>query len=189
MVSSASEIFYLNTQQQTWTSPAGTVTRTNYGNYESMSGVIAPAGVSSITLQFTSFQTEQNYDIVIVKSCTAIDCLQSTVLGQYSGSSIPSPVTSNTGVMLIQWTSDSIVTRSGWSASWSSVMIVGGLLSRFLSTSFQVAGCPSLTAGSFRDATFKQISDPCPFFPPPLYLSGLCMQWFTMLNRVVWAQG
>ncbi len=120
-------IFYLNDQQQIWTRPAGAVQKLNYRDSENMTAVIAPPGATSITLQFTSFQTEMNYDVLYVKSCTAVDCVQTSTLGWYSGSTVPSPLTSNTGVMLIQWTSDDSTTNSGWSASWSSVVVGGSL--------------------------------------------------------------
>ena len=121
------EIFHLNDKQQLWTRPAGFVRRLDYGNSENMSAVIAPAGASSVTLQFTAFRTELSYDFLSVWSCAVVDCAQTSLLGRYSGPTIPGPLTSSTGAMLIQWTSDPLTTESGWSASWSSV-IVGGLL-------------------------------------------------------------
>ncbi len=120
------QMFSLGSQQQVWTQPVGGVYRTNYNNNEDMSGVIAPKGALTITLQFTVFQTESNYDFVTIKSCTTINCLQSSVLGRYSGSTIPSPVTSNTGIMMIQWSSDFMVISSGWSAVWNSVPVFWG---------------------------------------------------------------
>ncbi len=128
VVSTVDEILYLDAQLQIWTRPAGAVKKVDYGNSENMSAIIAPAGASSITLQFTAFQTELNYDFLAVKSCTSIDCVQTSLLGRYSGETIPRPLTSNTGIMLILWTSDQVTTESGWSASWSSV-IVGGIYS------------------------------------------------------------
>jgi hypothetical protein len=119
-------MFSLSSQQQVWTQSLGGVYRTNYANSEAMSGIIAPTGALSITLQFTDFLTESNYDFVILKSCTAIDCVQSSELGRFSGSTIPSQVTSNTGFMMVQWISDFSVTASGWSAIWNSVIAALG---------------------------------------------------------------
>jgi hypothetical protein len=117
----SSEVFYMSYQQQTWTTPAGVVERRNYNDGEIMSGIIAPTGAFSIRLQFNFFSTESCCDFVTVKSCTAIDCLQSRVLGTYSGSKDSFQVTSDTGVVLIQWSTDSSVVSSGWSATWTSV--------------------------------------------------------------------
>jgi hypothetical protein len=111
----------MSSQQQTWTSLAAAVKRTSYENLEIMSAVIAPTGATSVTLQFTSFDTEKDYDFVTIKSCAAVNCSQSSELGKYSGSTIPSPVTSDTGIMLIQWKSDISIILSGWSANWSSL--------------------------------------------------------------------
>jgi hypothetical protein len=110
----------MTSQQQIWNSPAGVVERRNYDNMETMSGIIAPTGATSIRLQFTSFSTESGYDLVTVTSCISIDCLHGRVLGSYSGWKDSTPVISDTGVMLIQWRTDGSVTSSGWSATWVS---------------------------------------------------------------------
>ncbi len=113
----------MSAQQQTFTNQDGSVERTGtYGDSESMSAIIAPAGATSITLQFTSIETEECCDFVTIKSCTTPDCLQSTQIGRYSGTTIQGPVTSDTGIMLIRWDSDSSVSGYGWSADWSTRM-------------------------------------------------------------------
>jgi hypothetical protein len=115
----------MSSQQQIWTSSLGSVERRSYEVLEDMSGIIAPRGATSITLQFDYFDTEESYDFVIIKSCTTINCSNTTELGKYSGSTIPGPVTSNTGFLLIKWNSDEIETFSGWSAHWISSVITG----------------------------------------------------------------
>ena len=85
-----------------------------------MAGIIAPTGASSITLTFTAFDTELNYDKLTVLGCVTYDCSQTAILlDAYSGSMLPSPVTSSTGIMLIIWHSDASNSRSGWGATWS----------------------------------------------------------------------
>ena len=114
---------FMDIKQETWTSPAGSVERRDYLDNEDMAGIIAPTGASSITLTFTFFSTEAQYDTVTILSCIAIDCLEGSELGPYSGwSTMPSPVTSNTGIMKIQWRSDRSMHYSGWSATWSSTL-------------------------------------------------------------------
>jgi hypothetical protein len=115
----------MSSEQQNWTSLAGAVQRDAYDNSEVMSAVIAPPGATSVTVQFMSFETEEECDFVTISSCTAADCLQRSQLGKYSGSTIPDPLTSDTGIMLIQWETDGSVVYSGWSAHWSSI-IAGG---------------------------------------------------------------
>ncbi len=101
--------------------------KVDYGNSENMSAIIAPSGASSVELNFNTFLTEKNYDFLTVRSCTAVDCVQTSLLGRFSGSTIPGLLTSGTGIMLIQWTTDELTTYSGWSASWSSVIVGGSL--------------------------------------------------------------
>ncbi len=77
-----------------------------------MAGIIAPTGAASITLTYTEFNTELNHDKLTVLGCVAYDCTQTAILlDAYSGTVVPSPVTSNTGVMLIIWRSDSSNSR------------------------------------------------------------------------------
>ena len=101
-----------------WTCQFGLVSRLNYGNYESMSGIISAS--APVTLTFTAFDTEQGYDEVTVSSCPTTACSTTVLLlDHYSGSTIPSPLSSSTGIMLIQWQSDLSVTSTGWSATWA----------------------------------------------------------------------
>jgi hypothetical protein len=119
MFSSGTSVYYMTSQRQTWTSSAGSVERKNYNNNEAMSGIVAPTGASVVILTFSTFFTESGYDFVTVKSCATISCLSGvTELGKFSGSTIPGPVASNTGIMLIEWTSDISGAFSGWSAVW-----------------------------------------------------------------------
>ncbi len=114
----------VSTNQPTWKCPSGSVSRMSYGNSEILSGLIAPTGAITITLTFTAFNTEERSDMLAVESCTTRTCSESTtLLSDYSGSSIPSPIVSNTGFMLIRWVSDQGVTSSGWSAEWSSQVV------------------------------------------------------------------
>ena len=120
-----SQTVNMSNVQQVATSSTGSVFRMNYGNNEAMSAIIAPTGAVSVVLRFTTLNTESSFDFVTVKSCTAIGCSQTSDLGRYSGTTIPSPVTSNTGIMLIQWTSDGSYTYAGWSATWGNSTYTG----------------------------------------------------------------
>ena len=48
-------------------------------------------------------------------------CAPPAQLGRFSGSTAPAVQISETGVMLIRWTSDKLFTANGWSARWDSV--------------------------------------------------------------------
>ena len=95
---------------------------TNYGDNSSCRWVIAPPGATQISLNFTAFNTEASYDIV-----TIFNGPDDTypVLATYSGSALPSTVTTSAGIgaMCIKFTSDESTTNAGWTASYTSVGI------------------------------------------------------------------
>jgi PKD repeat protein len=88
----------------------------NYSDNLDCSWVIAPPGAVSVTLSFQEFNTEFDYDFVSV-----YDGLNSsgTLLGTFSGNTLPPDLTSNSGQMFIRFTSDGSITRPGWTASYS----------------------------------------------------------------------
>jgi hypothetical protein len=117
------QMVLINLQQLTWTCPAGSVSRLNYNIDESMSAIIAPPGAASIALSFTAFATEYGYDYLTVLSCTTINCSagSTSTLLYRSGSNIPGPITSTTGIMKLIWRSDEIITSAGWAATWRTI--------------------------------------------------------------------
>lgn len=88
----------------------------DYVNNSECYWLIQPTNANSITLTFTSFSTESN-DIVMVYdgSTTA-----APVLGTFSGTTIPSPITSTGGSMLVSFITDGSTTSDGWTATYSS---------------------------------------------------------------------
>ncbi|MCX7606927.1 MAG: T9SS type A sorting domain-containing protein [Bacteroidia bacterium] len=103
------------------TAPAGTLSdgsgSSDYTNRTNCRWLIQPPGASWIQLSFSSFNTEANYDFVRVYDGATTS---SPLLGSFSGSSLPSSLTSTGGSMLIVFTSDSSITRAGWEASYTS---------------------------------------------------------------------
>ncbi len=88
----------------------------NYLNNTSHSWTISPPNAASVTLNFTSFNTELNYDFVKVYNGTsAFDPL----LGEFSGASLPPSLTASSGKMFIVFETDGSVTRPGWSANYT----------------------------------------------------------------------
>lgn len=104
------------------TAPSGTFSdgsgANQYGNNSECSWYIHPPGAQSITLSFTAFDTEADYDGVIV-----YDGADNTasVLGQFTGTAIPSPVTSTGGDMYVEFLSDEMVRAGGWAAEYNSI--------------------------------------------------------------------
>lgn len=90
----------------------------NYGNNQECYWFISPPCASSVTLSFAQFNTELNHDGIIVYDGWDYN---STQIGFYSGTSIPSSVTSNTGKMLVVFVSDHSTSLQGFTANYSSV--------------------------------------------------------------------
>ncbi len=91
----------------------------NYANNTNCSWLIQPPNANAITLSFPTFSTELNYDGVIV-----YDGANNTapVLGQFSGTSIPNPVTSSGGSMYVEFLCDPAVRGQGWTANYTSTI-------------------------------------------------------------------
>lgn len=92
----------------------------NYANNAFCYWNIAPAGATSITLNFTAFDTETNYDGVIVYDGESVN---DPVLLNWSGTNLPPAVTSTGDKMLVVFTSDATITQGGFDANYT---ITGG---------------------------------------------------------------
>ena len=91
-----------------------------YSNNSNCSWLIQPTSASSITLSFSSFDTELNYDGVIVYDGANSSA---SVLGQFTGTTIPSSVTSSGGSMYVVFLSDEALRSNGWNASYNSTTL------------------------------------------------------------------
>jgi Zn-dependent metalloprotease len=104
------------------TAPSGTFSdgsgSNQYGNNSECSWHIHPPGAQSITLSFNAFDTEANNDGVVV-----YDGADNTasVLGQFSGTSIPPMVTSTGGEMYVEFLSNQTARGGGWTAEYNSI--------------------------------------------------------------------
>ena len=91
-----------------------------YANNTTCSWRIQPPGASTITLSFSDFDTELNYDGVIVYNGPDET---SPVLGQFTGTNVPAPVTSTGSSMFIKFLSDEALRGNGWTANYTSTII------------------------------------------------------------------
>ncbi|MCF6180499.1 CUB domain-containing protein [Lutibacter sp.] len=91
-----------------------------YSNNSYYSWLIQPTSANSITLSFSEFDTELDYDGVIVYD--GVDDT-SPVLGTFTGTTIPSPVTSTGGSMFVLFLSDESLRSNGWKASYNSITL------------------------------------------------------------------
>jgi hypothetical protein len=89
----------------------------NYTNNSDCLWLIQPSGASNITLNFSSFNTESNCDFVRIYDGSSTS---DPLLGEFSGSSIPSSITSTSGNMLVNFITDGSVVSTGWEAYYTS---------------------------------------------------------------------
>lgn len=106
----------------TLSAPAGTFddgsgSSTNYGNNADCSWIINPTGVASITITFGSFDTQSSLDQVQIYDNSTNPA---TLMGVYSGSTVPAPVTIYSSNVLVTFTSDAATNAAGWGASYTS---------------------------------------------------------------------
>ncbi|SNR57908.1 Por secretion system C-terminal sorting domain-containing protein [Lutibacter agarilyticus] len=111
----------------------------NYTNNSICSWLIQPSNTSSISLSFTEFNTEIDYDGVVV-----YDGADSSapILGQFSGTSLPPSINSTGGVMYIEFLSDIANREQGWTASYTSTSTLG-ISDSFFKSNLKVFPNPS----------------------------------------------
>ncbi len=88
----------------------------NYYNDEDYTYTISPDNAVSVTLDFTSFDVEANYDyLYLYDGPTTSDPL----IGTYTGTNSPGIVTSTGGDITVRFTSDGATVNPGWVANWT----------------------------------------------------------------------
>jgi len=87
----------------------------NYYNKENYFYTISPAGASSVSLNFSTFNLETGYDSLWIFDGNTP---ASPLIGGYSGTSIPSTITSTGPSITIQFHSDNTTTAAGFTAIW-----------------------------------------------------------------------
>lgn len=88
----------------------------NYGNDERRFYHIAPTGATSVTLNFTAFDLETNFDYLYVYDG---DSHHDALLAVLNGNSIPASITASSGQLLLEFRSDCATTNAGWEANWT----------------------------------------------------------------------
>ncbi len=87
----------------------------NYSHNSDGSISISPAGATSVTLSFSSFDFENNYDFLYVYDGPSTS---STLLGTYTGTTIPNDITSTVGSITIRQYTDGSAARAGFECTW-----------------------------------------------------------------------
>ena len=89
----------------------------NYQDDERELWLFQPVGAQSITLNFTSFDLELNYDYMFIYDGADVNA---PLIGKYNATS-PGTVTSTGGSLVVEFRSDCGTTNPGWAATYSSV--------------------------------------------------------------------
>lgn len=111
-----SETNVLTTQTGTITDGSAT---DSYANNTYCSWLIQPSNAETITLSFQEFDTEQDYDGVVIYDGADNSA---SVLGEFTGTTIPSPVTSSSGSMYVEFLSDPALRSGGFTATYNAVV-------------------------------------------------------------------
>lgn len=92
-------------------------TSANYSDDERKIWTISPANATSVTMNFTLFNIELNYDFLFIYDGANIDA---PLIGVYTGTNSPGSVTSTNGNLTIEFRSDCATTAVGWEANYTS---------------------------------------------------------------------
>jgi N-acetyl-anhydromuramyl-L-alanine amidase AmpD len=90
----------------------------NYQDDERELWLFQPAGAQSVTLNFTSFDLELNYDYLFIYDGADVNA---PLIGKYNATS-PGTVTSTGGSLVVEFRSDCGTTNPGWAATYSAVI-------------------------------------------------------------------
>lgn len=137
--------------QSTLTAPSGNFSDgsglNQYANNTTCSWLIQPPNANTITLSFVTLNTEQNNDGVIVYDGANN---AAPILGQFSGSVIPSSVTSSGGSMFVEFLSGVSVRGEGFTANYTSTQNALAPVASFSSgiTNFCAGTCINFTDNS-----------------------------------------
>lgn len=142
--------------QTTLTAPSGNFSdgsgANDYANNTTCSWLIQPSNAATITLSFVSFNTELNNDGVIVYDGANNSA---PILGQYSGTNLPSSLTSTGGSMFVEFLSGVSVRGIGWQANYTSTQNAIAPVASFSAnnTSICPGNCINFTDNSTNNPT------------------------------------
>ena len=117
----------------------------NYSNNQNCQFLINPGCNVGITLTFSNFNLESNYDFLYVYDGSSTS---SRLLLTATGNNIPSSVTANSGTMLLVFISDLSISYSGFSAYWTTQKVYTKPIANF---NFPSVNPPLNSPVSFRD--------------------------------------
>jgi len=90
----------------------------NYNNDERLLWLIQPTNANTISINFTHFDLENNWDFLFIYDGATTEA---TLIGKYTGANIPPTFTSSTGSVLIEFRSDCATTATGWTLNYIAI--------------------------------------------------------------------
>lgn len=90
----------------------------DYSNDERLLWLVQPSDAASVTIEFTQFALETNWDFLLIYDGATTDA---PLLGKYTGTTSPGMITSSGGSLLLEFRSDCATTATGWAINYSSV--------------------------------------------------------------------
>ena len=89
----------------------------NYSNDERKLWLFQPSGATSISMNFTSFSVENNYDYLFIYDGSTVNA---PLIGKYTSTVSPGNINSTGSSLLIEFRSDCATTAAGWVATYTS---------------------------------------------------------------------
>ena len=89
----------------------------NYMDDERKLWLFQPSGATSVSMNFTSFSLENNYDYLLIYDGNSVN---STLIGKYTNNVSPGNINSTGSSLLIEFRSDCATNMPGWVATYTS---------------------------------------------------------------------
>jgi hypothetical protein len=95
-----------------------------YSGNENYIFSIMPTGASTVTVNFSSFDLEANFDSLFVYDGPDVNA---PLLGAYTGTNSPGTITSSDSTITFRFVSDPFVNNAGFSATWNCTQLTTGI--------------------------------------------------------------
>ncbi len=93
----------------------------NYTDDERKLWLFKPSGATSISMNFTSFDVENNYDYLFIYDGSSVN---SPLIGKYTSTVSPGNINSTGSTLLFEFRSDCATTKTGWAATYTTNAVV-----------------------------------------------------------------
>jgi N-acetyl-anhydromuramyl-L-alanine amidase AmpD len=88
----------------------------NYANDERKLWLFQPAGATSVSMNFTSFSVENNYDYLFIYDGATVNA---PLIGKYTNTVSPGNINSTGSSLLVEFRSDCATISAGWAATYT----------------------------------------------------------------------